>query len=298
MTAIQQHSVKSILNKTKRRDPWFLDDYTINPYSGCSFNCTFCYIRGSKYGENMAEKLSAKSNAVELLDRQLANRAKKKQFGFIVLASATEPYLQAEKELLLTRQLLEVISRHRFPVHVITRSDLVTRDFDILDRIDKESILPDDLARATNRRVFITFSFSSLDPSIAKKFEPGATDPARRLSTLEQAVKAGFHSGVSLMPLLPGITDSQHALDNFYETFQKLGARYVLPAGLTLFGDGPADSKTLTIRAIEKYFPDLSNTYKEVFGYGFQSSQAYSSALKKRIQSAAAKYQLSGKIIS
>ena len=70
--------VKSVLNKTKRRDPWFLDDYTINPYSACSFNCLYCYIRGSKYGEHMEEKLSIKINALEILEKQLENRAKKK----------------------------------------------------------------------------------------------------------------------------------------------------------------------------------------------------------------------------
>src|SRR5580765_5493213 len=116
---------KTILNKTKRRDPWFLDEYTINPYSGCSFNCLYCYIRGSKYGENMADKLSVKSNAVEILEKQLHNRAKKNQYGIIVLSSATDPYLQFEKELGLTRKILEVILKYRFPVHIITKSDLV-----------------------------------------------------------------------------------------------------------------------------------------------------------------------------
>src|SRR5436189_3872054 len=101
--------VKSILNKTKRRDAWFLDDYTINPYSGCSFNCLYCYIRGSKYGTHMEKKLSVKTNAVELLDKQLKNRAKKGQYGIIVLSSATDPYLQFEKDMQLTRRLLEVI---------------------------------------------------------------------------------------------------------------------------------------------------------------------------------------------
>ena len=57
---------KTILNKTKRRDPWFLDDYTINPYSGCSYNCLFCYIRGSKYGEHMERSMAVKENAIEL----------------------------------------------------------------------------------------------------------------------------------------------------------------------------------------------------------------------------------------
>jgi len=90
--------VKSILNKTKKRDSWFLDDYTVNLYSSCSFNCLYCYIRGSKYGENLATSISVKKNAIEVLDRQLFNRAKKEQYGFIVLSSATDPYLKIEKE--------------------------------------------------------------------------------------------------------------------------------------------------------------------------------------------------------
>src|SRR5258707_14792974 len=108
--------VKSILNKTKRRDPWFLDDYTLNPYSGCSFNCLYCYIRGSKYGVHMEDRLSVKTNAVELLEKELSRRAKKGEYGIIVVSSATDPYLQFEKELRLTRKLLEVILKFRFPV--------------------------------------------------------------------------------------------------------------------------------------------------------------------------------------
>jgi len=290
--------VKSILNKTKRRDPWFLDDYTINPYSGCSFNCTFCYIRGSKYGGHIEMKTSVKENAVDLLDKQLGNRAKKGQYGFIVLASATEPYLQAEEKIGLTRKLLEVIAHHKFPVHVITRSNLVTRDFDILKTIDKSSTLPPDLARETDRKVFITFSFSTLDDNVASIFEPGATDPASRLEALRKSIEAGFHSGVSLMPLLPAISDSQESLDNFYETFSAAGAHYVLPASLTLFGDGASAGKTLTFRAVEKYDQEKISTYKEVFRYGFQPDSKYISQLNNRIRLARAKHTLNDRIIS
>src|SRR5258708_35396259 len=99
-------SAKTILNKKKKPDEWFIDDYTVNPYSGCSFNCLYCYIRGSKYGIHMEEKFSVKSNAVELLDKQLSLRAKKNQFGFIVLSSSTDPYLQFENAEQLTRRLL------------------------------------------------------------------------------------------------------------------------------------------------------------------------------------------------
>lgn len=121
----------------------------------------------------MEEKLSVKTNAIELLERQLHNRAKKGQYGIIVLSSATDPYLQFEKEEKLTRQILEVILHYRFPVHIITKSDLVIRDLDILRKINGSAILPPDLDKKTTQKVFITFSFSTLDDAIGKIFEPG-----------------------------------------------------------------------------------------------------------------------------
>src|SRR5687768_14912227 len=172
--------VKSILNKTKRRDPFFLDDYTVNPYSACAYNCLFCYIRGSKYGEHMENSLTVKTNGPVLLDKQLTSRAKKNEFGFIVLASATEPYQKAEVHEKMTRQMLEIILKHRFPVHIITRSDLVLRDLDLLKEISEKAILPADL-KQLNTGSLITFSFSTLHDSVAKIFEPGACLPSQRL---------------------------------------------------------------------------------------------------------------------
>lgn len=257
--------VKSVLNKTKKRDAWFLDDYTINPYSGCSFNCLYCYIRGSKYGLHMEEKLVVKDNAIEVLEKQLQSRAKKNQFGIIVLASATEPYLQFEKELGLTRKILELILKYRFPVHIITKSDLVARDFDLLKEIDKTAILPPDLEDALPHKALITFSFSTIDDAVGKMFEPGATAPSVRLETLKKAVNEGFLTGVSMMPLLPEITDTNDELSNLFIAFKKAGAHYVMPASLTLFGNGPSDSKTLMLRAIQKYFPEKLTRYKMLF---------------------------------
>src|SRR4029077_6108058 len=95
-----EKQVKSVLNKHKKRDSWFLDDYSVNPYEGCGFNCTYCYIRGSRYGENLAEKITVKQNAPDILDKQLANRAKKNEYGFIAIGSATDAYMQPEKELM------------------------------------------------------------------------------------------------------------------------------------------------------------------------------------------------------
>jgi len=282
--------VKSILNKTKRRDPWFLDDYTLNPYSGCSFNCLYCYIRGSKYGIHMEEKLSVKVNALALLEKQLTLRSKKGQYGIIVLSSATDPYLQIEKDYRLTRQILELILKYRFPVHIITKSDLVVRDFDLLREIDRQAILPPDLQGKLASNVFITFSFSTLDDRIGKLFEPGATPPSRRLLTLHRTLQEGFHSGVSLMPLLPFISDTPEQLEKMFEIFKQEGARYIFPASITLFGDGPADSKTLVFEAIRKYDPALVEKYEDLFAGGCQVSYRYRKELEGKTTRLGEKY--------
>jgi DNA repair photolyase len=149
--------VKSILNKKKKRDSWFLDDYTLNPYEGCSFNCQYCYIRGSKYGENLADHLSVKINGAEVLDRQLAFRVKKEQRGIIALASATDPYIQAEEKYRITESFLKVILKHRFPLLMITKSELILRDLGILSEIDRHAIHAADLTGKLNRGVILSF---------------------------------------------------------------------------------------------------------------------------------------------
>ncbi|MFI5203517.1 MAG: radical SAM protein [Flavobacteriales bacterium] len=289
--------VKSILNKTKRRDAWFLDDYTINPYSGCSFNCLFCYIRGSKYGEHMEEKLSVKTNALEVLEKQLHLRAKKNQHGIIVLSSATEPYLQFEKEQKLTRSILEIILRYKFPVHVITRSDLVVRDFDLLHQIDKTAILPAALQSKLKRGCIITFSFSTIDNTIAKIFEPGATPPKTRLATMKHAIENGFLSGVSLMPLLPFISDTTEQLEKMFGTFALVKANYVMPATLTLFGNGTSDSKTLVLRAVTKHYPHLLEKYQKFFGASQQMPAYYQKAFYKKMIELSQRYQLKNRTV-
>ena len=100
------------------------------------------------------------------------------------------------------------------------------------------------------------------------------------------------------MQLLPAISDSQDSLDNFYETFSTAGANYVLPASLTLFGESASSSKTLTLRRIEKFFPEKVSTYKEVFRYGFKPAAKYISDLNNRIRLARAKHPLNDRIIS
>ncbi len=270
--------VKSILNKKKARDSWFLDDYTLNLYSSCVYNCLYCYIRGSKYGQNLAETISVKTNALEILEKQLHLRAQKQQFGFIVLSSATDPYQDIDKKHQLTRDALALILKYKFPVHIITKSDLIARDFDLLQQIDATAIIPADLKSKLYRGTIISFSFSTLDAAVGKIFEPGAPSPDQRLQMLQQTSKTGLFTGVSLMPLLPFISDSSAQLVNYYKTFKQAGAHYIMPSSITLFGNEKADSKTLVLQAVEKHYPELLTKYLRYFEKNDAPPTAYQKA--------------------
>lgn len=284
--------VRSVLNRTKRRGSWFLDDYTINPYSGCSFNCLYCYTAGTKYGHHLAEKVSIKADALAILEKQLQLRARKGQQGIVVLSSATDPYLHFEAETTLTRGILQLLLHYRFPVHIITKSDLVIRDFDLLREIGREAILPSDLAGRLMHKVFITFSFSTLDPEVAQLFEPGAPDVSLRLNALEAAVQQGFHSGVSLMPLLPYITDTAESMQHLFRTFSEANASYIFPATLTLSGKERSDSKEQMLRAIARYYPQLLEKYQAFFARSTEMPAYYRNAFYRKTQELSQEYGL------
>ncbi len=245
----------------------------------------------------MEKKVSVKRNAVELLEKQLKNRAKKEAFGYIVMGSSTDAYLHFEEEYQLTRQLLQVILKYKFPVHIITKSSLVLRDLDLLHEIGEHAILPENLKGKLKHKTIITFSFSTTDAKIGKIFEPGAPAPSERLEALKFCTKNNFTTGVSLMPLLPFISDRGEHLVEMFEAFKAVGANYILPATITLFGLGKADSKTLVFEAVKKHYPDLLEKYHQFFGNSHEMPPYYRDAFYKKMQELSLEYDLPLRII-
>jgi len=294
---IREVQAKSILNKKKKRDSWFLDDYTLNPFSGCSFNCQYCFVRGSKYGVNMEESLSVKTNAIELLDKQLALRARKNQYGIIALASATDPYLRIEEKLKITEGLLKVILKHRFPVLIITKSELILRDLSLLQEISEQALHAPDLREKLSQGVIISFSVSTLDERVAGFLEPGAPSPARRLETLQRCREAGLMAGLNAMPVLPFISDSDEALEEIVSQASQHKANYVMVGGLTLFGESAADSKVLYFKFLERHYPDLLPRYHEIYGNYNAPSWSYQNDLTRRASAVCQRYGMKQRII-
>lgn len=294
---VNQVQVRSILNKHKNRDAWFLDDYSINPYYGCSFNCIYCYTKGSKYGEHIMKGLSAKINAPTILEKQLKRRSRKGEYGIIALSTSTEAYMQIEEKLNLTRSILKIILRYRFPVHILTKSKLVLRDMDILKKIDENARLPKDLEQKLDHGVIISFSISTLDEKLAKILEPGAPKPTERLETMKKFKEAGFLTGVCFIPVLPFLSDSEEQLDEMVKTAAEYGADFCLIGALTLFGSGPRDCKTLYYRFLEEYYPELVPKYKKLYGNFWAPSNQYQKRLEEISRRLCEKYGVKNRII-
>jgi DNA repair photolyase len=294
---LHQKQVKSVLNKHKKRDSWFLDDYSVNPYEGCSCNCLYCYIRGSKYGENMDEGLAVKTNALEILEKQLAARAKKNQYGIVAIGSATDAYIRHEEKYQLTRGILELLLKYRFPVFISTKCTLLTRDIELLKAIDRSAILPEDLQHKLNRGLILSVSVSTLNESISNMLEPGAAPPLQRLELVKQLKEEGFLVGVNAIPVLPLISDTEEELEKIIIAAKEHGADYILVGSLTLFGNGIADSKTLFYKFLEKYNASLLPHYEQLYGSNFYTSFAYQNQLKERAERLCRKHQIRNGIL-
>jgi len=162
----------------------------------------------------------------------------------------------------------------------------------LLEKIDKNAILPEDLSKL-KRGVLITFSLSTLDEKIAKIFEPNAPKPKERLETLQNVKEAGFYAGIAFIPVLPFISDSAEQIEEMVKTAKEFGADYVFVGALTLYGIG----KELYYKILEKYFPELLPRYKHFFRIFNQPNKAYQLDLEKKAKDFCEKYKIRYQIL-
>lgn len=294
---LHHKQVRSVLNKHKQRDSWFLDEYSVNPYEGCSCNCLYCYIRGSKYGENMDNGLSVKTNALEILEKQLAVKARKNEYGFVAVGTATDAYIHHEEKWEITKGMLGLLLKYRFPVFISTKCTLIKRDTELLKLIDHGAVLPGDLQRILKRGTILSVSLSTVDEKISNMLEPGAATPAERLQLVSELKDNGFLVGVNAMPVLPFISDTDEELEKLISAAKDHGADYILVSGLTLFGNGVSDSKTLFYKFLERYDESLLPAYRELYDSNYYSSFSYQNRLKIKADNLCKKYSIRNSIL-
>lgn len=213
-TQIIRERAKTILAHNDSPDIGF--DTSINAYRGCEHGCVYCYARptheylGYSSGLDFETKIVVKENAPELLRKDLSAKSWKPRV--ISMSGVTDCYQPLERKLRLTRGCLEVLTDFRNPVVAITKNHLITRDMDLLREL------------AHFNAVSVCISLTTLDSELARKMEPRASIPARRLAAVEALAQAGVPVGVLVCPIIPGLTD--HEIPNILSAAAKAGARF------------------------------------------------------------------------
>ncbi|MGA2923574.1 MAG: radical SAM protein [Candidatus Sulfotelmatobacter sp.] len=241
---------RSLLNRciSNRRLPF---TWTINPYRGCEFACKYCYARYThefmemRDGAEFEQKIYVKQHTAELLRRDLR---RVEPGEAIALGTATDPYQPAERRYEVTRGILEEFARHRgFELGIVTKSDLIVRDLDLLR------------ALALNNALSIHITVTTMNVELARILEPRAPRPDLRIDAVRRLSEAGINVGVSSSPVLPGITDSALGLEDVVRAAAAAGARHIFAGPLFL----KPCSAAIFLPFLAKEFPHLLENYRK-----------------------------------
>jgi DNA repair photolyase len=309
-------AVRSILNRSvSKRMLWMA--YSINPYRGCEFACRYCYARYTH--EFMAPKppdtpelpshpekpdnrrnpepvhiydsqpvnfrdplsferlIFLKQNAAWLLEQELRKIDPTQE---IALGTATDPWQPIERRARITRSILEVFARHSgYRLGIVTKSRLITRDIDLLAEIARRNTLA------------VNITITTADASLARKLEPRAPRPDLRFEAVRRLREADIRVGVLCAPLLPGITDSEEAIDGM--------ARRAAQAGACFFSANPLFLKPCSrptyLSFVREHFPSLEPDYHRRFDNADFASPAYARQISQMVDRARDKYNLGGR---
>jgi DNA repair photolyase len=270
--------------------------WSINPYVGCEFGCTYCYARDThRYALERAEdrtrgkawpepsevaadqrlppwlafekQILVKTDIAQRLARTLDPA--KLGGDCLVIGTATDPYQPAERRYRLTRSILEVLAGyHGLRVEIISKSPLVTRDIDVLQRLSHRN------------EISVNVSLATLDPRLARRLELRSPIPSARIRGLQRLSSAGVDAGLLIAPIVPGITDDREGLSRLMAAAKEAGARYVIGSALRL---GPA-ARHRFLPHLAGEFPQLAERYRRHYGDREGVSREYQEALTRRLK--------------
>lgn len=224
-------------------------DYVANLYRGCNLGCVYCDGHSDCYKMKNFNVVSAKKDALAILENELAHKRKK---GIVALGTLSDCYNPHEKETELTRGALQLLDKYGFGVSVETKSDLVVRDIDVLCSIAKHS------------PAVVKFSVCTPYDDLSRKLEPKANPPRRRFAALRKLSDAGLFTGICLTPVLPFITDDSASILSLIESAAQVGCKFAY-AG-EAFGVTLRDSqRAYFLNKIEKAFPGMKEKYEKAY---------------------------------
>jgi DNA repair photolyase len=292
-TTVTRESAKSLITYNDSPDIPF--DRSINPYRGCEHGCVYCYARPTHSYLNLSPgldfetRLFAKVNAADLLVRELA--APGYDVEYIAIGSATDAYQPIERELRITRAIIEVLARARHPLGIVTKSALVERDVDLLAPMAAERLA----------EVFV--SITTLDSSLSRILEPRAASPQRRLRSVETLAKAGIPVHVNVAPVIPFINEPE--IERILETSAQAGAVQSHYTVLRL----PWEVSPLFQQWLAAHFPDraqrVMNRVREMrggkdydarFRTRMKGEGTWAALIRQRFEKASARFGLQRKL--
>jgi len=290
-TTVTVERARSIISRNDSPDIPF--DQSINPYRGCEFGCAYCYARPSHSylelspGLDFETKIFAKTNAAELLREELAKPGYR--ISPIAFGTNTDCYQPAERKYRITRQIIEVLAECDHPLTIVTKSALVERDLDLLAPMAKKNLV----------KVFV--SIGTLDHVLARRLEPRAASPKRRLDVLRAMSREGVPCGVMVAALIPALNDS--TLEHVLDEAAKAGAQEAAYVILRL----PNELKDLFKEWLAKHYPDRADHVISIvrqmrggkdndprFGERMRGTGNFAELISKRFAIACRKFGLNG----
>jgi DNA repair photolyase len=270
---VREIECKSILTKSSIEGV----DYAINPYVGCQHGCVYCYAifmkRFTGHKEEWGTFVDVKVNAAMVLAKQM-RRAK---LGNIVFGTVTDPYQPLEKKYQITRACLEVLTAYDgstelaevFPVSILTKSNLVLRDLDLLRRL---------------RDIEVGFTITTLDEDTRRLFEPRSSPISARLEALAELAEAGIRTWAFCGPLLPFLSDSEDQIDVLFGELARAGVSYIYVDSMKLSSAIGGRVR----KVLERHYPDLVEGYRHIVA----NRHPYHEALMARARMLAGKHGL------
>ena len=239
---------KTIISNFNANSSWFGNNYNMNIYKGCCHGCIYCDSRSDCYRVENFDEVRGKENALTIIERELKS---KRKTGVIGTGSMSDPYNPFEKEYLLTRGALKLINKHGFGVSIVTKSDLILRDIDILKEIQSHS------------PVLVKITITTCDDELCKKVEPNVSLSSKRFQGIKELSKEGIFAGVLLMPVLPFLEDNEENIKGIVQLAHENGAKFIYGAfGVTL----RQNQRDWYYKKLDEQFPGLKEKYIKQFG--------------------------------
>jgi len=281
---------KTILNKYKFIDSWFWCRYSINPYNGCEFACTYCDSRSHKYHlqPEFDQLIYVKNDVGAMLDNRL-RRARTLLPDVVAIGGTCDAYQPAEASHENTRQCMEVLLKYHYPVIISTKSTLILRDVDILSQIAKDSWCT------------VGVTITTLDRKLVGFLEPKAPSPEKRLNVVKE-IKERYpeiQTGVNFIPIVPFLSDNENNMEVVVLGAKEAGTDFILFGGGMTMRDNQA---LWFMQRLSEEFPHLVERYKQLYqaiylpeeGYvgKYEPVKSYSRRINKKMLELCQKYEL------